>query len=178
MVGAPASRDGRGMTPRAWDRGRPQGWARWAAWGALACALPSSLWRLLMIVGLMPGTAELRRLYADEVGYVVGLSVAELVAAALVVGLVQPWGEQLLGVTINRWVPVVLGTLGGLMLTWLFSISLFVGILQGGRPDQGTVQGIHFVVMLVVYAPMLLFGPLTLTAVVGYALRRIRPTVT
>lgn len=161
-----------GNTTRTWAEGRPQTWATVVAWGVLACAVPSSLWRLLMIAGLMPGTEELRRLYSSEVGYVVGLSVAELVAAVLVVGLVRPWGERFLGVPINRWVPVVLGTLGGLAMTWLFSIQLFVAILLGGRPDQETVHEIHLVVMFVLYAPMVLFGPLTLAAVVGYAQRR------
>lgn len=163
------------MTTTTWERGLPQRWARWAAWGTLACALPSSLWRLLMIAGLMPGTEELRLLYANEVGYVVALSAAQLLAALLVLGLVRPWGERFLGVTINRWVPLVLGTLGGLTMTWLFSIELFGSVLLGSRPDQGTVHGIPFLVMLLVYAPMILFGPLTLAAVVGYARRRSRP---
>lgn len=161
-----------GTTSQTWAERPPQSWARAAAWGVLACAVPSSLWRLLMIVGLMPGTGELRELYSDEVGYVVGLSIAEVTAAVLVVGLVRPCGERFAGIAIHRWVPVVLGTLGGLAMTWLFSVQLFIGILLGGRPDQGTVTGIHFVVMLVVYAPMVLFGPLTLVAVAGYAQRR------
>lgn len=67
---------------------------------------------------------------------------------------------------------VALGTLGGLTMTWLFSVQLFVGILAGGRPDQDTVHGIPLVVMFLVYAPLVLFGPLTLAAVVGYARRR------
>lgn len=164
-----------GISTHTWAVDRPQTWAKVVAWGVLACAIPSSSWRLLMIAGLVPGTEELRRLYASEVGYVVGLSVAELTAAVLVVGLVRPWGERFLGVAINRWVPVVLGTLGGLAMTWLFSIQLFGAILLGGRPDQDTIHGIHFVVMLVVYAPMVLFGPLTIAAVVGYARRRSAP---
>lgn len=156
-----------------WDRGRPQDWAQVAAWGTLACALPSAAWRLLMLAGLMPGTERLRLLHEHESGYVIGLSVAQVVAAVLVVGLVRPWGERVLGVPINRWVPVVLGTAGGLAMTWLFTINLFAGVLAGGRPDQGTVHGAALVVMLVVYAPMVLFGPLTLAAVTGYARRRI-----
>lgn len=158
-----------------WDRRAPQEWAKAAAWGTLACAVPSSLWRVLMIAGLMPGTEALRRLYEDDVTYVVGLSVAELLAAVLVVGLVRPWGERFAGIRINRWVPVALGTAGGLAMTWFFSINLFAAVLAGGRPDQGTVHGAAFVLMLVVYAPMVLFGPLTLSAVVGYARRRQAP---
>lgn len=134
-----------------WTDGHPQRWAWTAAWGVLACAVPSALWRLLMIAGL---------------------SVAQLAAAVLVVGLVRPWGERFLGVPIHRWVPVALGTLGGLTMTWLFSVQLFIGILAGGRPDQDTVHGIPLVVMYLAYAPMVLFGPLTLAAVVGCARRR------
>ena len=155
-----------------WERGAPQDWARAAAWGALACAVPSAVWRLLMIAGLLPGTGDLRLLYADHVGYVVGLSVAQVLAAVLVVGLVRPWGERLLGVRINRWVPVVLGTLGGLALTWLATISTLAGLLAGQRPDQGTVEGGALVLMLLVYAPFFLIGPLALVAVVGFARRR------
>ena len=66
-----------------WDREAPQGWVRAAAWGTLACDVPSSLWRVLMIAGLMPGTEALRRSYEDDVAYVVGLSVAELLAAVV-----------------------------------------------------------------------------------------------
>lgn len=47
----------------------------------------------------------------------------------------------------------MLGTLGGLAMTWLFTVQLFV-------------------VMLLVHAPMVPFGPLTLAAVVVYARRR------
>lgn len=75
-----------------WTDGHPQRWARTAAWGVLACALPSALWRLLMIAGL---------------------SVAQLAAAVLVVGLVRPWGERFLGVPIPRWVPSPSGRSAG-----------------------------------------------------------------
>ena len=160
-----------GTTPT-WTEDRPQPWARAVAWGVLACAIPSALWRVLMLAGLMPGTEQLRQLHENEPGYVIGLSLAQVAAAVLVVGLVRPWGERFVGVPINRWVPVALGTLGGLAMTWLFTIQLFFGILGGDRPDQGTVHGIHLTIMFAVYAPMVLFGPLTLAAVVGYARRR------
>lgn len=155
-----------------WDRREPQAWARVAAWGVLVAALPSAIWRLLMIAGWLPGTEPLRVLHEGEGGYVFGLSVAQLLAAVLVVGLVRPWGERFAGVTINRWVPVVLGTLGGAVMTWLFTIELWVGTLAGRRPDQGALDGIPLAIMVWTYAPMMLFGPLTLVAVVGYARRR------
>lgn len=159
-----------------WQAHQPQAWARAAAWGVLACAVPSAVWRLLMIAGWMPGTEPLRVLHEGEGGYVLGLSVAQVLAAVLVVGLVRPWGERFAGIAINRWVPVVLGTLGGTVMTWLFTIELWVGVLAGRRPDQGALDGIPLAVMVWVYAPMMLFGPLTLVAVIGYAQRRAART--
>lgn len=72
-------------------------WVGWAAWGAFAATVPSAVWRVLMIVGLMPGTADLRRYeLADDpaVGYayVFGLSLVQLAAGFLTLGLVRPWG--------------------------------------------------------------------------------------
>ena len=155
-----------------WQDREPQAWARAAAWGVLACALPSAVWRLLMVAGWMPGTESLRVLHEGEGGYVLGLSIAQVLAAVLVVGLVRPWGERFVGIGINRWVPVVLGTLGGTVMTWLFTIELWLGVLAGRRPDQGALDGIPLAIMVWFYAPMMLFGPLTLAAVIGYAMRR------
>lgn len=150
----------------------PQWWASVAAWGTLAASLPSAIWRLLMITGLLPGTAEMRHLHEGEVGYVLGLSIAQVFCAVLVVGLVRPWGERFVGVAINRWVPVVLGALGGTAMTYLFTVATTVGLLAGQRPDQGTVHDGPLALMLLAYAPMFFFGPMALIATVGYALRR------
>ena len=113
------------------------------------------------------------QLHSGEGGYAVGLSIGQVLVAVLVIGLVRPWGENVLGVRINRRLPIVLGTLGGLAMTYLFTIAPVVVILAGQRADQGTVQGVPFTMMLIAYAPMALFGPLTLAAVVGYARRRL-----
>ncbi len=155
-----------------WEQGPPQDWAKVAAWGTLACALPSALWRMLMMAGALPGTEAMRQLHSGEGGYVLGLSIGQVLAAVLVIGLVKPWGERFLGIRIERRIPIVLGTLGGLAMTYLFTIAPVVGMLAGQRPDQGTVQGMPLTVMLIAYAPMALFGPPTLAAVVGYARRR------
>lgn len=162
-----------------WQGREPQAWARAAAWVVLACALPSAVWRLLMIAGWMPGTEPLRVLHEGEGGYVLGLSIAQLFAAVLVVGLVRPWGERFAGIRINRWVPVVLGTLGGTVMTWLFTVELWLGIMAGRRPDQGALDGGPMWVMVAAYLPMNFFGPLTIIAVIGYARRRAaRPSTT
>lgn len=162
-------------SPTRWAERPPQDWAVIAAWGTLAAALPSAVWRLLMIAGMLPGTEALRRLHEGEGGYVLALSITQVLAAILVVGLVRPWGERFAGIDISRWVPVVLGTLGGIVMTWLFTISMVLGLLQGQRPDQGSVHDGALVLMVIAYAPMLLFGPMTLVATAGYALRRTSP---
>ncbi len=60
--------------------------------------VPSALWRVLMIVGLMPDTADLREFELAgnaTLGYtyVFGLSIVQVGAGFLSVGLVRPWGE-------------------------------------------------------------------------------------
>lgn len=166
------------MTPveTTWEQAPPQRWATVAAWATLVCALPSALWRMLMIAGVLPGTEAMRRLHDGEGAYVLGLSIVEVLVAVLVIGLVRPWGERFLGLRIDRRVPVVLGTLGGLAMTYLFTVAPVLGMLAGQRPDQGTIHGGALALMLLAYAPMALFGPLTLAAVVGYAQRRGTPT--
>lgn len=158
-----------------WEQAPPQRWATVAAWATLACALPSALWRTLMIAGAMPGTEAMRQLHSGEGAYVIGLSVIQVLVAGLVIGLVRPWGERFLGIRIDRRFPVALGSVGGLTMTYLFTIAPVVGMLAGQRPDQGTIHGGALTLMLLAYAPMALFGPLTLAAVVGYAQRRRTP---
>ncbi|AKT51689.1 hypothetical protein [Arsenicicoccus sp. oral taxon 190] len=152
----------------------PQAWARWAAWGAFLVTIPSAVWRLLMLYGVLPGTTDLRRLHAGEEGYVWGLSIVQVLCGVLALGLVQGWGERVGAIRINRWVPVVVGGLGALAVTWLFTISMTTQILTGHRPDQYTMHGWPLVLMGACYVPILLWGPLLLVAVAGYALRRRR----
>lgn len=90
-----------------------------------------------------------------------------------VVGLVRPWAEQVGPIRVPRWLPVVLGTLGGAAVTYLFTVTMTLQVLGGARPDQGAVHGGALAVMVACYLPlMLLWGPLTLTATAGYARRR------
>lgn len=151
-----------------------------AAWGAFLATVPSAVWRVLMIVGLMPGTQELRQVeIADEgvlaYGYVFALSFVQLTTGFLALGLVRPWGERFLGRDIPRTPVVIVATLGGLAVVWLFNISMVSALLAGQRPDAGLVSGVPLAVMLACYAPILLWGPLELLATVGYWLRRRQP---
>ena len=125
----------------------------------------------------MPGTAQLRDYElgsnpAAGYAYVFGLSIVQLSAGWLTVGLVRPWGEQLWGRRVALWPVVVVATLGGLAVVWLFDVSLLTALLSGDRPDQGLVDGFALAVMIVCYLPIFLWGPLELAATYGYWRRR------
>lgn len=152
-----------------------QRWSQVVAWAAFASTIPSALWRVLMIQGALPGTAELRASYAGQHGYVWGLSIVQLLAGFATVGLAQPWGERIGRFTIPPWLPIVLGAIGGLIVTYLFTISLTVSLAMGQRPDAGLLQGGALLVMVLAYLPIFFWGPLVLAAVVGYAKRRLAP---
>ncbi|GGF44150.1 hypothetical protein GCM10007298_44900 [Williamsia phyllosphaerae] len=136
---------------------------------------------MLMIVGLMPGTAELREFeLADDhlVGYayVFGLSVVQLATSFLTVGLASRWGVELMNRRVPRLPVIMVATLGGLAVTWLFTVSMTTQILTGHRPDAGHTHGTALVLMVACYAPIVLWGPLELLATYGYWRRR-RATV-
>ncbi|MEL4356819.1 MULTISPECIES: hypothetical protein [unclassified Luteococcus] len=148
-------------------------WLQLCAYGAFAVVVPSALWRVLMIVGLVPGTASLRTFeLAGNPGlgyaYVIGLSVVQLATGFLTVGLVRPWGRSLFGWRVPPALPLVLGTLGGLAVTWIFNISMVSAIAHGKRPDAGHVQGCPLVVMVWCYLPLLLWGPLVIASAWGH----------
>ncbi|RRD05785.1 hypothetical protein EII34_06140 [Arachnia propionica] len=148
-------------------------WLRLCAYGAFAAVIPSALWRVLMIIGLLPGTAELREFElagdpALRYAYVVGLSVMQLATGYLAVGLVRPWGTTLFGRQVPPILPLVLGTAGGVAVTWIFNISMVAAIAQGSRPDAGLVSGWPLVIMVWCYLPILLWGPLVVASSWGH----------
>lgn len=144
------------------------------AWAAFLVTIPSALWRVAMILGLIPGSAELRafELAGDPAlgyGYVITLSVVQLAAGALSIGLIRPWGERLGSWRIPVALPVVLACLGGLALIWIFDISMVSAISHGKRPDAGHMSGWPLVIMVWCYLPILLWGPLVIASAWGYA---------
>ena len=154
-----------------------QRWARLAAWGAFLATVPSALWRVLMIVGLLPGTEQLRQfeLAGDPaLGYiyVFALSVVQLIAGFLAIGLVRPWGECFLGWRVPLKPVLVVAILGGLAVTWLFTITMTMQVLAGLRPDNDLVSGVPLAIMVACYVPILLWGPLERLATAGYWKRR------
>lgn len=157
----------------------PVRWSVLAAWGALLVTVPSAVWRVLMIFGLIPGTQDLRKfeLAGDAAlahGYVLTLSIVQLTAGLLTVGLVRPWGERFLTHRVPVVPVLVVATVGGLAVVWLFDVSMVGALLAGHRPDAGLVSGAPLAVMVACYAPILLWGPLELVATAGYGLRRLR----
>jgi hypothetical protein len=147
------------------------------AWGAFLSTVPSAVWRVLMVVGLLPGTGDLRQfeLAGDATlgyTYVFALSIVQLATAFLTVGLVRPWGECFLGRRVALAPVLVIATLGGLAVVWLFDISMVRALIAGERPDGGRVSGTPLWLMVACYAPIFLWGPLELLAAVGYWLRR------
>ena len=147
---------------------RPRRWVRVAALLAMVAAIPSSVWRLVMLAGALPGTEDLRDSLAGQHAYVIGLSVVELTVAAAVLGLAfdvyRPLVSRRL---VPAWLPPVVGVAGGLALTWLFSLEMPWKILAGGRPDQGLVHGSAVGLMIATYVPVMVWGPLTIATSIG-----------
>lgn len=138
------------------------------ALAAVAATLPSSLWRLLMLAGVLPGTGDLRDSLAGQHAYVIGLSVVELAAAVAVLGVPLGWYRPLVDRgLVPRWLPAVVGALGGAVITWLFSVEMVQQVLTGHRPDQDLVHGGAVAVMLAAYLPVVAWGPLTLAVCLG-----------
>ena len=159
------------------------GWLILSALCALLCTAPAALWRVAMIMGWLPDTSELRsrELEQDAVNgylYVYALSIVQVGFGFLTVGLVRPWGERILGRTIPRIIPTLLGILGGLAATWIFNIAMVSAIAFGLRPDGGTVSGWPLVIMVWCYLPLLLWGPLAVLSACGYWWVRRPPRTT
>ncbi|MFI9251234.1 hypothetical protein [Streptomyces sp. NPDC053069] len=140
--------------------------------------MPSGLWRLAIAVGLPVGLAqsEYDRLHAPGWGsfYLVVLSLVSELLALLTLGLVQSWGE-----TWPRWipylrgqrVPVVPATIlagFGALATSVYGV-LFVYTSLNADMDAST-WGTWL--LNIVYAPLLLWGPLLGAVTVHYYRRR------
>ncbi|MBW8482500.1 hypothetical protein K1Y72_09005 [Actinomadura sp. PM05-2] len=153
-------------------------WARWAAHGAALVNVPSGLWRIGLACGLAFGLAdsELRALHAPGWGslYLVGLSALAEVFGFLALGLVQPWGE-----TWPRWVPLVRGrrvpVLAATVPAALGSlITTVYGVLFVYTNFHSQIDAAPWakVLIQVLYAPVVLWGPLLAAVTVHYHRRR------
>jgi hypothetical protein len=150
--------------------GTPQ-WAVWAAYGTIVCVLPSAVWRTAIGLGADLGTTQAWRDFQQIPGpgsvYVIGLSVLSIAAAALTLGLVQPWGEVM-----PHWIPLIGGwrvprsvstltaTVGAvcvIAICWMSLVNWDHIIGFRGRPAPGWYE-----LATAAYMPALLWGPLLL----------------
>jgi hypothetical protein len=153
-------------------------WAQRAAVGAALSNVPSGLWRLAIAVGLPVGLAqsEYDQMHAPGWGsfYLVGLSVVSELLAFLTLGLVQSWGE-----TWPRWIPYLRGHrvpvlpativagLGALATTVFGAMFVYTSVdADMDASPWGTW------LLNIVYAPLLLWGPLLGAVTVHYYRRR------
>ncbi|KFZ84323.1 hypothetical protein ED92_10535 [Amycolatopsis sp. MJM2582] len=154
------------------------GWAKWSAHTVALVNVPSGLWRLGLAVGIPFGLAqsELDSLNTPGWGslYLVFLAVFSEAVAFLALGLIQPWGE-----TWPRWLPfvggkpvsarkvVVVSSLGALATTvygGFFVYTTFIGEMAG--------EPWAYWLVVVLYAPLVLWGPLLAAVTWHYHRRR------
>jgi len=160
----------------------PQRWARIACWTAFISALLPVVWRIAMLCGVDLGfsQADFFRSNASATAYVLGLESVQVLAGALCLGLIYPWGERvprwvprLGGREIPRRLPLVVGGTGNALL-YLIVYSVAFGFARaalsdppGWTPAQGMSPGQTWVLALA-YAPMLLWPAALTVALVGY----------
>ncbi|MBC2879222.1 MULTISPECIES: hypothetical protein [Streptomyces] len=153
-------------------------WARHAATAVAWTNAPSGLWRLAIAAGIPVGLArsEYEQMHAPGWGslYLVALSLVSEALALLALGLVREWGEvwpRWVPVLRGRPVPVVLATAlagFGALGTTVYGV-LFV-VTAANADLEATVWG--WWLLNVVYAPLLLWGPLLAAVTVHYYRRR------
>ncbi|MFI9205404.1 hypothetical protein [Streptomyces sp. NPDC053048] len=140
--------------------------------------VPSGLWRLAIAVGIPVGLgpSEYEQLRAPGWGsvYLVGLSLVAEAFAVLALGLVQGWGEIW-----PRWIPYLRGrrvpvlpvtvVAGfGALATTVFGVMFVHTSLNADIEASAWGMGL----LNVVYAPLLLWGPLLGAVTVHYYRRR------
>ncbi len=161
-------------------------WAVWCAWGAVASVVPSSVWRTLVGIGVPLGWSDahlaLERIPGWGTLYVLALSVVSIGAAALTLGLVQPWGE-----TFPRWLPgwggrrvatwfvVAASLLGAVAVTRFIVLSMANWSAVSGFGDQ---PGSDWALLMdACYVPVLMWPVLLVATLLAYVRRRARPSV-
>ncbi|MFJ9843730.1 hypothetical protein ACIRYZ_25395 [Kitasatospora sp. NPDC101155] len=173
-------------------------WARLAAQAVPFTVLPSSVWRIATCTfhapldgGAVQDSGNLPWWLPLELYVVLLSAVSELLAFAAL-GLIARWGEvfpRRLPVLRGRRVPVAaavvpaaLGATALVLITTLFTVMVSTGRTIQGRPLRGGIPVFtgdwHTVVLVVCYAPLLLWGPLLAAVTVAYWRRRRRPSGT
>ena len=174
-------------------------WARIGAYAVPFTVLPSSVWRIAVCtfhVPIAPNSVDPAGTSSGVpglplAGYVVVLSIVSELLAFTAIGLVAGWGE-----VFPRWIPVLRGrvvpargavalaTAGATALTLLWTwVTVAFGL--GRRIDGSLTSGPRLVelhdwqgwLVVVAYAPLLLWGPLLGAVTIAYWRRRRGRTV-
>ncbi|WP_434587466.1 hypothetical protein [Streptomyces sp. A5-4] len=154
---------------------------RWAVRAAHATALvvlPSGLWRITMVLGHSAGYTDEGFVSLETPGaklWMLALSVVTELLALLTIGLVRPWGTVLPG-----WIPlfggraprpmavVVPAALGALVLTLLWTPFLWWWSFP-----HSDLTGTGYLVVGLIYQPLVLWGPLLAAVTVSYYRRHV-----
>jgi len=159
-------------------------WALLGAWLAVASVLPSAAWRVAVGLGVPLGWDQDQLDRQDIPGagtvYVVALSIASILAAALTLGLVQSWGERvpewvpgLGGRRIPVWPVVLLALAGAVAVAAVVVLSVANWSRVSGF--EGRLTSGWALLMAACYAPAALWPVLLVTVTVAYARRRSSP---
>lgn len=161
-----------------------EGTPRWAvacAGATVLCVVPSSVWRVLVGIGVPLGWSDehlaLERIPGFGTFYVISLSVASVGAAALTLGLVQRWGEVfprwipgLGGRRVALWFPVVAVLVGAAAVAQLVVTSIVHWSSVSGFADRPSSA--WAILQLACYLPATLWPLLLLATLVAYVRRR------
>jgi len=163
-------------------------WARIAALTIPFAVLPTCVWRIAAVTFHLPiargdqGSGDIPAWLPMEL-YVVVLSILSELLAFAAVGLIAGWGE-----VFPRWIPglrgrripvsaaVVPAALGAAVLTCMWTLAAitapFGDDVHGG---DGPLDYHHWegVLAIIVYAPLLSWGPLLAAVTLAYYRRRI-----
>ncbi|MEJ7636080.1 hypothetical protein [Aeromicrobium sp.] len=156
-------------------------WAVVAAWATLVCVLPSSVWRTAVGLGVPLGWSDahlrLERIPGFGTFYVIGLSVGSIAAAALTLGLIYRWGEEIPSVVpvvggrrVPIWLAAGLAVLGAVAVAGLVALSITNWSQVSGFADSPTSG--WAILMVAAYGPAILWAPLLLAVTYAYVLRR------
>jgi hypothetical protein len=155
----------------------PARWAVRCAWLAPVTILPSAIWRLSLLAGEDHPLGE-------DGWYLVLLSVLSMGLGLLTLGLVRSWGENL-----PRWVPVLGGrtvpprVVAGIAVAG--GVTVIAACLWGAlHAEFGVAQGPVLIgddspaeeppgtTVTLLYAPMVLWGPLVILLALDHYRRR------
>lgn len=151
-----------------------------------ALTIPSGLWRVALVIGLPVAHTDIPIPLMERI-HIVALSLVAEALALLSLGLVQRWGE-----VVPPWFPIIGGrpihrlaatipaASGAIALTgvWTFAtVNLLTGTVGGGL-DVLFPTITQKMILVICYAPLLVWGPLLGVLTVAYFRRRAPVAVT